>query len=228
MRRRLLGAVLAAALAAAGASRAGNVRILAPADGARVPAKGVWLVVEAPRAPSVTLDGRDVPVGPSDDGVHHARIGPVSAEGSRVEVAIPGERVILRLLGKVGDAPGFHGAAPPRCWACHDRGPDGCAECHGWGQGSHGPVLARGCVGCHRAPDWAVPDPEGVCTGCHQAYEGKHRRVRHPLRGSRDPSRPGRALTCVSCHDPHEPRCLSCLGRPALRDWCRRCHGTPG
>ncbi len=228
MRRRLLGVVLAAVLGAAGPAGAGQVRVLVPADGARVPRKGVWVVVEAPGTPAVTLDGRPVPVGPSADGVHHARVGPVSGEGSRVEVAIPGERVILKIFGVAGGAAGFHGAAPGRCWACHDRGRGGCAQCHGWGEGSHRPVLARGCAGCHRPPDWSVPDPEGVCTGCHEGYKGEHRRVRHPLRGARDPSRPGRALTCVSCHDPHEPRCLSCLGLPALRDLCRRCHGAPG
>ena len=44
---------------------------------------------------------------------------------------------------------------------------------------------------------------------------------------ARSPDCPARKLDCASCHDPHAPMCLGCLGKTELRAWCKGCHAQP-
>jgi len=209
---------------AAGSAAAGTMlRVLAFPERGAFSDRGAWLVLEAAEAPRVRQDGREVPVGRSREGVYHVRLGPARAGGSRVEVAVSGERVILTFPDGRSTEP-FHSDPPGSCRRCH--GWDTCVPCHRWGESRHTrPVLGR-CQRCHRPGEPPPADPEALCTGCHAGFGTKHPKLRHPVRAPRDPRRPDRPLTCTSCHDPHAPQCLACLDRSSLRRWCRGCHGT--
>ena len=208
-------------------SCAAALEILAPRDEYVAPGGEAWLVVRTEVAPSVTLDGGVVPLVAEDDGVFHYRLAGLGPEGSRLRV-ISGEDVLTRVLrGEDVSGAGFHGVAPESCWLCHDSGDGGCVGCHSRDEdGKHRPVLAEGCVRCHTAGDRRAGDVATLCTGCHPQYaSGRHGGIRHAVASERDPLRPGRRMDCASCHDPHAPRCLSCLGRAELRAWCKTCHG---
>ena len=98
------------------------------------------------------------------------------------------------------------------------------------------PALTKfGCTGCH--------DPHGsdnetllkasgnkLCLTCHAKITGEHVFTSfdgkiHPMEGKPDPGRPGKTLSCLSCHDPHSSN------HPKLwrsgdtkMDVCNRCH----
>lgn len=78
----------------------------------------------------------------------------------------------------------------------------------------HGPVGAGYCDTCHDShasdqPGQLLTSVNRLCLGCHQSVaKGIHvargiTRAGHPLEGVPDPSRPGKNINCVSCHDPH-------------------------
>lgn len=122
----------------------------------------------------------------------------------------------------------------PLCFGCHeeqrqrfDRSPY-----------RHGPTATGLCTTCH--------DPHGtehtfflrkatfdLCTTCHaEKASGRHviawgsRSEGHPVRGVPDPRRPGRELSCASCHDPHAapgPH-LWTFDAVTWLDLCRNCH----
>jgi predicted CXXCH cytochrome family protein len=218
---------LVAALIACGSATAA-MDVLFPADGQRVSGSGVWLVVEAAAPPLVSVDGRRLDTAGSDEGVYHSRLEGLRGEGS--EVRVEGDTSTARLLvfGGADEPTRFHDAAHDACAACHDLGASGCVACHRWEGAKHAPVLAEGCSRCHRPPQWEVGDIADICGTCHNRHaNGKHPRLRHPLESPRDPLRPRRKMDCASCHDPHTPTCLGCLGRGELRKWCLRCHSKP-
>ncbi len=102
------------------------------------------------------------------------------------------------------------GGASDLCIACHSDMEsliqrNGARFTHGI---LHGP---KGCVSCH---DPHASDHEAIlhdsinelCVSCHQGYVGirrGHPVGGHPVEGPSERRRPGRKLTCVSCHDPH-------------------------
>lgn len=143
-----------------------------------------------------------------------------------------------------------------RCGYCHDpsstpskyrvRGSESklCFECH---QDKvedfarignlHGPVAAGNCSACHdpHGSDFQGQMPahtNDVCLGCHariakeihvvRSVEGKA----HPLKGVKDPVRPGRELTCAGCHSPHGSNAVFFFRDDAASRFvlCRRCH----
>ncbi len=212
-----------AGVAGAAAAVPGGVEVLAPAPGSRVSGEAAWLVLRAVAAPPVFLEGAPVALRVAEGGVHHYRLAPLP--GGRGTVRI-GDGVELSLGG--GSAR-FHETPGEACWECHDAGDGGCSECHPAPEGGkHRPVLAEGCVRCHLGPDRSAGEVHALCVGCHPAFAGdRHGRTRHAVASERDPLRPGRAMDCASCHDPHAPRCLSCLPRGELREWCKSCHGGP-
>jgi predicted CXXCH cytochrome family protein len=100
------------------------------------------------------------------------------------------------------------GELPGPCYGCHDKGPFS-------GKHVHPPVAAGQCTSCHspHSSDLAslLDKPvNDVCGMCHDnKSSGKHILTgyglgdHHPTSGKPDPSRPGMAITCVSCHTPH-------------------------
>ncbi len=97
---------------------------------------------------------------------------------------------------------------PGLCHACHDKGMF-------TKKNVHPPVAAGQCTGCH-APHSSgtaslLEKPvDELCGTCHDGKStGKHILAgyglgdRHPTKGGPDPSRPGKEMSCVSCHNPH-------------------------
>ena len=116
-----------------------------------------------------------------------------------------------------------------------------CASCHGSmvaGPISHGPAAAGYCTICHdphasNFPAWTRTQSWLLCTTCHaekrsdvHLIRGAGREVSHPTRKRKDPLRPGKALTCISCHSPHsaESQELLVLEARDKFDLCRACH----
>ena len=101
----------------------------------------------------------------------------------------------------------------------------------------HGPVAMGNCTICHDPHASAEPAQLNaptnlLCQGCHSTVkEGEHvvrasRGGGHPLSKVKDPLRPGRQLSCASCHNPHSGQSASLLirnltGRFSL---CQECH----
>lgn len=223
---RPLGILAAALAAAAWGGPAHALTVLAPAAEARVGGDGAWLVVVAPEPPEVTVDGRGAGRPREVGGAYHLRLEGLRPEGSRVRVTAGERAEAVTVYGSAGRAAGFHLSSPEACRSCHRLDASGCGECHRFEGAKHRPVLQKGCSPCHAPPDWRPRDPAPLCAPCHPAYgEGRHPRLRHSLSAARDPLRPGRPFDCSSCHDPHSPQCLSCLGREELRGWCKGCHG---
>ncbi len=109
------------------------------------------------------------------------------------------------------------------------------------------------CLGCHveirRAIDRGVSShpisvDEGRCTVCHDAHDAKggrllkkpedelclgchasHAQFAHPMGANvPDPSRPGKHVNCLSCHDPHASGQPMLLLASPKRELCLRCH----
>jgi len=117
------------------------------------------------------------------------------------------------------------------CFTCHKKNDDK------WSQKRfhHEPADSGRCNKCHnphsqenefylRKPVWEL------CTGCHKdKIEGTHiiktfgRKI-HPTHNVKDPSRPGKDLSCVSCHNPHASNSPSLLQSDSVFGLCGRCH----
>jgi predicted CXXCH cytochrome family protein len=67
-----------------------------------------------------------------------------------------------------------------------------------------------------------------LCIGCHYQFNGidrGHPVDHHPLKGPKEIRRPGRELSCSSCHDPHGSAYVFMLvGEPMDGLVCRVCH----
>jgi predicted CXXCH cytochrome family protein len=136
-----------------------------------------------------------------------------------------------------GAAPARH-ATPrpvmPLCFGCHAEQNE---RFHG-NRFQHGPTATGECTLCHNPHGTAnlfflKKAAWDLCTTCH-AEKGTGRHViswgpsgqTHPTRGRPDPSRPGREVSCASCHDPHAapgPK-LWKFGAVLYLDLCRNCH----
>lgn len=97
----------------------------------------------------------------------------------------------------------------------------------------HGIIFGEGCVACHNPhatdQEFMLHKPiNELCLGCHPrqtAFRSGHPVPRHPVEGSTEYYRPGRELTCSSCHNPHgsshQYMLIETLQRGRL---CRVCH----
>ena len=97
----------------------------------------------------------------------------------------------------------------------------------------HGIIFGAGCVACHdpHATDQSymlVKPTNKLCSGCHPdvlQMSAGHPVANHPVSAPRERRRPGRQLTCVSCHDPHGTPNKLMLIKPLLGGHlCRECH----
>ena len=116
-----------------------------------------------------------------------------------------------------------------------------CLKCHKAvleAKFKHGPADAGYCTLCHnphaskydamlRKSSWSL------CVTCHSdkgagahvlAYSGKG--TTHPTRLRRDPMRPGKRISCASCHDPHsaDSNNLFTYEARTRTDMCKLCH----
>ncbi len=123
-----------------------------------------------------------------------------------------------------------HAAVGMGCTGCHNPHasknpklivspmPDLCYTCHDKTAFSkktvHPPVASGDCLTCHIPHSGdnpsllSTPVPD-LCIMCHdKMISGKHVLAGygsggHPISGKADPSRPGKELSCASCHTPH-------------------------
>ncbi len=119
----------------------------------------------------------------------------------------------------------------PVCLKCHDK------QEKLWKSKRfhHEPADSGRCNKCHnshasnnifylRKPVWEL------CTGCHKdKIDGGHivrtfSRVMHPTHDVKDPSRPGKELSCISCHNPHVSNTPFLLQSKTTMGLCSRCH----
>lgn len=162
--------------------------------------------------------------------VIRATAGAATTVGPSLRVSYSaGGRTQVRDLGSgMADAPGSSIART-------------CQRCHGdmlGGVYQHGPAAAGYCTLCHDPhgsdyPAWTRNQSWRLCTTCHaekrtevHLVKGFVSDVTHPTRNRPDPSRPGKKLSCVSCHSPHSadtPEILT-YGARNKYDLCAVCH----
>ena len=105
----------------------------------------------------------------------------------------------------------FEDPIKEKCLSCHEKNKNKWAG----KRFDHDPAESGRCNRCHnphsspneyylRKPVW------DLCVGCHaDKTSGMHvvntsfTRQNHPTKDKDDPSRPGKRLSCVSCHNPH-------------------------
>jgi predicted CXXCH cytochrome family protein len=67
-----------------------------------------------------------------------------------------------------------------------------------------------------------------LCSGCHPEVNSEnsgHPVAKHPVTAPRERLRPGRELTCASCHDPHgSDNQFMLIKSPLGGQLCRGCH----
>ncbi|MBD1401091.1 cytochrome c3 family protein [Pelovirga terrestris] len=134
------------------------------------------------------------------------------------------------------------GTNPRRLWADGDA--DLCISCHSnmleltkdRHRRSipyvHGLITGPGCIGCHdpHASDHLFvlhSSINDLCSSCHPgpAQSGAHPVERHPLHGPKELLRPGRELSCTSCHEAHGSHYRHLLIQTTQGGrLCRECH----
>jgi predicted CXXCH cytochrome family protein len=122
----------------------------------------------------------------------------------------------------------------PLCFSCHVEQKD-----RFYGERfQHGPTATGHCTICHSPhgtdePFFLKKAAFDLCITCHsEKASGRHviswgpSGQGHPTRGRPDPLRPGRELSCASCHNPHAapgPRLWN-FGATIWLELCRNCH----
>ncbi|MBI5017198.1 MAG: hypothetical protein HZB55_17165 [Deltaproteobacteria bacterium] len=136
------------------------------------------------------------------------------------------------------------------CIVCHDphggktsalvrdETPRLCLQCHAdtvplpLERSLHGKVTCTKCHDPHGGQTVVLSASTGntFCAGCHAkiAENGGHPIPGHPIEAALDPSKPGKAMNCRSCHEPHGMKDVSKAdiehNEAAQRQFCRRCH----
>ncbi len=116
-----------------------------------------------------------------------------------------------------------------------------CSKCHQdmfSGAFRHGPADAGLCTICHNPhaspnPAWTRKKTWDLCVTCHaEKASGRHvvagfvSGETHPTKDRRDPARPGKYMSCTSCHNPHagQSRELYAAGIKTRSELCSMCH----
>ncbi len=116
------------------------------------------------------------------------------------------------------------------CFRCHDGILSGAFK--------HGPADAGYCNLCHDPhaspyPAWLRKESWDLCVTCHaEKASGRHVvagysiGTSHPTKDRRDVSRPGKRMSCASCHEPHsaETRDLFAFKAKTRFELCNYCH----
>lgn len=123
----------------------------------------------------------------------------------------------------------------PGCLSCHTA----LAAALAVAPVGHGPSVGGFCTACHDPHGSSQPrllrEPvNALCGSCHPDHlDGRHvtgwsgSSRPHPVADVADPSRPGRSVTCVSCHDPHASGYRFLFRHAAsLEDLCQGCHSV--
>ena len=137
------------------------------------------------------------------------------------------------------------------CLVCHDphggktkaiireTSPKLCLLCHAETlplpveKALHGKVACTQCHDPHGGQTAALTTQDGnsFCATCHPDVAkatGGHPVPKHPVSAPIDPSKPGRAMGCTSCHAAHSLKDVSQAGLPkdeaARKQFCRKCH----
>lgn len=98
-------------------------------------------------------------------------------------------------------------AIPGLCYNCHDKGAF-------TKKTVHPPVKDGQCTFCHNphssdTPLMLTQPVADLCAQCHADKTEQHVLAgfghggSHPVKGKPDPSRSGKGLSCLSCHNPH-------------------------
>lgn len=116
------------------------------------------------------------------------------------------------------------------CFNCHDKAAFS-------KRSVHKPANEGKCLDCHKphvSQNEALLIRKGnsLCTKCHpKVLKNAHavagfKRSGHPLRGRKDPNRPGKTFECLSCHVPHASDYPSLYRYKAetMFDLCNHCH----
>jgi len=112
---------------------------------------------------------------------------------------------------------------------------ESCLQCHGTTVDKHvkhGPADAGYCNSCHDPhasshAAWLRKSAWDLCTTCHaEKGSGVHVVTGHPTRLKPDRMRPGKRLTCSSCHEPHSAnsRDLFTYDVKTRGELCKLCH----
>ena len=118
------------------------------------------------------------------------------------------------------------------CFKCHDE--SGFFKDK---RSIHEPVKTGACLKCHmthvsRNESLLIRKGIILCRKCHSnVLKEPHavagfKRAGHPLRGRKDPNRPGKTFECLSCHLPHssESPTLYRYKAEGMFDLCSHCH----
>lgn len=117
------------------------------------------------------------------------------------------------------------------CFSCHKKSKEEWSK----KQFHHEPADSGRCNKCHNSHSsgnefYLRKNAWDLCTGCHKdKIEGAHvvktfGRAAHPTHGVKDPSRAGKELSCISCHNPHASNAPSLLQSQSVMGICSRCH----
>lgn len=219
--------VLAVLLSFTVAALAAEPVILAPNEGYCSRLGEVWVVVRSPSPPEVALDGRKVKEKVNSVGdIRHLFIEGVRPEGSELTITVEGRPRKMKVRGYESSgkpSPPFHTTSWGACSQCHEYRFDECRSCHKFKGHKHADYLK--CADCHTSPGTVPTSAAPLCSNCHKEPSARtHRDLRHPLFAATDPKRPGKVFDCVSCHNPHTPKCLDGMAKAEQREWCRNCH----
>ncbi|MBI3378338.1 MAG: hypothetical protein HY035_08070 [Nitrospirae bacterium] len=120
------------------------------------------------------------------------------------------------------------------CFVCHEEKKEEWTPKKYW----HGPTATGNCSICHnphasnnisrlKKPSW------DLCVTCHEdRASGRHVIAgfvfgsTHPTKGRPDPLRPGKELSCASCHNPHASNSRSLFANDEIspNSLCQMCH----
>jgi len=112
---------------------------------------------------------------------------------------------------------------------------ESCLQCHGpmlEKHFKHGPADAGYCTLCHdphasNHAAWLRKSAWDLCTTCHaEKGSGVHVVSGHPTRLKPDRMRPGKRLSCASCHEPHTAnnKNMFTYDVKTREELCRLCH----